>query len=910
MGRYGRGRRNTASEVFAREAHFLDSDRHIGGKCSHDSRIRDGASGNGRCDQKQLLQIDHAGDATRLHRYRKRQRRKRFGQWTHQALVLVVLTCGLSCTRHEGPQSESPQAILERVSADFRHGLLKKSQDEAHQYAEKFQLNGAEWAWKFGLIEAEAALWRGFYNDALKLLTQPRAFNESSLAIHALTLQGIAQSKLHNFDKADLGITEAERLCAAAAEKCGEVIQARGLIAHEQGKASEARQKFEASREFARAHGDAFLESTSLLNLGAVSLTQEHFDEAMDFSEAAFKASSAIGAGNVALVAQANIGWAYYMLGDGERALQMFVEKEKIAADPEIGDVFDQENELTNMGYVYMEEHKFDLAARSFQNALGLAESIGDSGDIYNALRVLARFKLLTNNTEQATEYASRAQQIARQSGNHGDELYPMLIQAQVAARRGTSHAENSIREVEHDKDCPFFLKWEAEHSLAELYELQHRRDAADREYRVALATFEAARTTVRREDIQLSFLANGWRIYDDYVHFLIEGGKAREALRWADYSRARSLAEGLGVLRRGVSVGPARLDAQDIARRANATVLFYWLGERQSYLWAVTSKKTSVFPLPPAEQIDAGVQRYQRALASLQDVLQTGNADGLALYHTLVAPAADFFEKGGSVLIIPDGSLNSLNFESLLVREPRPHYWIEDAVIRNASSLRMVSVSQADSRTALKRASFKLLLVGDPVPPNPEFGRLRNASLEMTTIGKHFAAHDLVAYAKTEATPSAYLDGGPEQFSHIHFVAHGTASRLSPLDSAVILSQPKNAKAPFKLYARDIIQHPLHAELVTISTCFGSGTRAYAGEGLVGLSWAFLRAGAHNVIGALWEADDTATPRLMDDFYDQLTKGQTAANALRSAKLGLLHSESVFRKPYYWAPFQLYTRS
>ena len=77
-----------------------------------------------------------------------------------------------------------------------------------------------------------------------------------------------------------------------------------------------------------------------------------------------------------------------------------------------------------------------------------------------------------------------------------------------------------------------------------------------------------------------------------------------------------------------------------------------------------------------------------------------------------------------------------------------------------------------------------------------------------------------------------------------------------------------------------------------------------------MGLSWAFLRAGAHNVIGALWEADDTVTPELMDHFYGELKNRQNPDIALRSAKLSLLHSTGVFRKPFYWAPFQLYTGS
>jgi len=85
---------------------------------------------------------------------------------------------------------------------------------------------------------------------------------------------------------------------------------------------------------------------------------------------------------------------------------------------------------------------------------------------------------------------------------------------------------------------------------------------------------------------------------------------------------------------------------------------------------------------------------------------------------------------------------------------------------------------------------------------------------------------------------------------------------------------------------------------------------RAYAGEGLVGLAWVFLRAGSHNVIGALWQADDASTPLLMDRLYAELQTGKTPDVALRSAKLSLIRSTSVYRKPFYWAPFQLYAGS
>jgi CHAT domain-containing protein len=75
-----------------------------------------------------------------------------------------------------------------------------------------------------------------------------------------------------------------------------------------------------------------------------------------------------------------------------------------------------------------------------------------------------------------------------------------------------------------------------------------------------------------------------------------------------------------------------------------------------------------------------------------------------------------------------------------------------------------------------------------------------------------------------------------------------------------------------------------------------------------VGLAWAFLRAGAHNVIGALWEVSDESTSQVMGSLYAGLDRGMTPSAALRQAKLSLVHSQKEFRKPFYWAPLQIYT--
>ncbi|MGA7352658.1 MAG: CHAT domain-containing protein, partial [Acidobacteriaceae bacterium] len=248
-------------------------------------------------------------------------------------------------------------------------------------------------------------------------------------------------------------------------------------------------------------------------------------------------------------------------------------------------------------------------------------------------------------------------------------------------------------------------------------------------------------------------------------------------------------------------------------------------------------------------------------------------------------------------------GVLSELNFETLLTDTTTPRYWIEDADVVSAPSLAMLAASKPSHDVGRK-----LLLLGDAVSPSPDYPELPNASVEMQQIQKHFQPQDETVFTRQQASAASYLASAPQRFSYIDFVAHGVASRTDPLDSAIILSRTAGGEDSFKLYARDIMLHPIDARLVTIAACYGGGTRTYAGEGLVGLSWAFLRAGAHNVIGALWEVSDESSPRLMDALYSGLEKGLPPSAALRQAKLSLLHAPGDFRRPFFWASFQLYT--
>jgi CHAT domain-containing protein/Flp pilus assembly protein TadD len=828
----------------------------------------------------------------------------------------------VSCSSRRDPQAAFDTTLQTLDSGDA--AAAARDAGKAHK---AFRGAGLEWAWQFTILRARAMYRQGLYDQVLTLLTaEPGAPVSAELSIRKRLLEGQAFTSLRKFPEAEEMLRETDTLCHGGQfPVCVEVASARGSLEVQEGHFAEAQVFFEHVLAVARSGDGPFLEAGALVDLSWSALKQTHFDEALDWASTARQISVGQGYAGLAQTALGNMGWAYYKLGDPEKARDIFISA-KIQAE-KLGDLADQVRWLTNVAYVDMDSGDFSVAEQSFQQSLILAKKIDSREDIINSLIALAFVSEQTGKIEDANRYADEALGMARADGNGRDVVYPLLVEGRVAARKhDAATAESAFHQVAESKDTPVFLKWEAERSLARLYEDENRPDSADSEYQTALSTFEAARCGLhQRVDRRLPFLSNAARIYEDYIHFLVAQVKTNDALRVADYARARTLAEGLGRECKA-KFAPDPLDATQVARRAGGTVLFYALGQEHSYLWAITPHQVQLFPLTANRpEIDAAVQRYRKKLEGPPEILDASN-DGSTLYKMLVEPAQDLLKKEAlakntNVFIIPDGGLNSLNFETLVPENavaktsaPQPkRYWIEDVTIANAASLGMLPASRGRS----SNLGGNLLLMGNSVAPiagadNP-YPELPNSAVQMENIEKYFPAGRRQVFARERATPAAYLNGHPENFSYIHFVAHGLASRSDPLDSTIILSRdPASNEAQdesFKLYARDIIgTHPLRAELVTISACQSTGTRTYSGEGLVGLSWAFLRAGARNVVGALWEVSDTSTARLMDNFYGELKRGRPPEGALRSAKLAMLRTNEVSRRPFYWAPFQLYT--
>ncbi|HEU5413659.1 MAG TPA: CHAT domain-containing protein, partial [Candidatus Angelobacter sp.] len=215
------------------------------------------------------------------------------------------------------------------------------------------------------------------------------------------------------------------------------------------------------------------------------------------------------------------------------------------------------------------------------------------------------------------------------------------------------------------------------------------------------------------------------------------------------------------------------------------------------------------------------------------------------------------------------------------------------------------VSVSALTRHAPSAYTPEDLLAIGDPLNESGS-PALAHAKEEIKLVSSYAPAAREDVITGNAATVSAYVLSHPERFRLIHFAAHGLSNQIRPLESAILLSP--DSENSTSLYGHDIVEHKLNAELVVISSCKGAEGRIY-GEGSVGLAWAFMKAGARQVIAALWNLDDAAAAELMKTFYDGLKSGQTPAAALRAAKLSLMKDPN-HQRPYYWATLQVYLGS
>lgn len=811
--------------------------------------------------------------------------------------IVLCLGCKTDTPSNLTPSYQGAESSFER--GDLKNAL--KSVDEGQRIVGH---GNPDSFWRFQLLKSEILIWQGRNKDALAVLTVgdvPEPSNAVLLARKCVFL-GFAESNLQQLELAERSFQAAERMSGTQSpDVMVDLLLGEGKLAALRHDPTKSELLFKHALLIATNNHQLFLSSQALGNLGVMEMRQSHYADAADLLNASLTAAQKMGAQGASLKLTVNLGLAYREMGDIDRASELFEESERSAE--RLGMVIEQTTAFLNIGAIEFVQHRFSTAERNYQQALRLARQEDNQQYAILSLNDLAEVAIEEGDLDLAEKYNEEALLLEHSIGDHDTELYSLINEADISFRkqdRGT--AERLLRSVVHDRGTGLVIRAWALSVQGRMDAQLNELEAAEKHYAAATASLEEGRRSLGRDELELSYPAKAKEVYNDYIDFLVAHNMPDKAFRVAELQRARTLTDGLGLSDSNSQTFNVA-QAERAALRLRHPILSYWIGTKASYLWIVLPDHTQLFVLPGEDRIRPLVERYRAHLVGALGGNDLADADGSELYRILIGPVERWIKPQSEVTIISDGPLCGLNFETLVVNAPAPHYWIEDVSITSASSAFLLAVGSHTRALHPSVAPRNLLLIGNPESP-PNYPPLSYAGEEIRLISEHFSKDQETVLSGKEATPAAYFKAKPAHYGLIHFVAHGTASRISPLDSAVVLSQDGSS---YNLYARDIAANRLQADLVTISACDSAGSRIYSSEGLVGLSWAFLRAGARRVIASLWEVNDASTPKLMDHLYSAITAGEEPAVALRNAKLSLLHSQTVYSRPFYWAPFVLY---
>ena len=403
----------------------------------------------------------------------------------------------------------------------------------------------------------------------------------------------------------------------------------------------------------------------------------------------------------------------------------------------------------------------------------------------------------------------------------------------------------------------------------------------------------------------------------------------------------------------------------------SQSLLLEYYLGENRSYLWAVTSTSIEIYELPNRAVIESAVRQVYELLTARNRRVKFETVDerraritraeaeyaeaARALSRMVLEPVRVQLANK-RLLIVSDGALQYIPFAAL----PGPGSLASEPL---AATNEVVSLPSASTLAVLRREVAKhkpapktIAVLADPVfsvddqrvrdsvarnnisPSNStmaaraattasraEIQRWASDSgwdgdaLSLTRLPFTRREAEAIAALVPQASRRDRLDFAANlsnatsaelsQYRIVHFATHGFLNSRHPELSGIVLSliDEKGQEQNGFLRAHEVYALTLPAELIVLSGCRTGLGKDIRGEGLIGLTRAFMHAGAARVLVSLWDVNDEATAELITRFYTRLLGADkvSPASALRAAQVSMARDKR-WSSPYFWAGFTL----
>lgn len=623
--------------------------------------------------------------------------------------------------------------------------------------------------------------------------------------------------------------------------------------------------------------------------------------------------------------------------GEPERALKTY--EDALAFYKQADDPLGEGRTLAGLGVLHLEGERIDEAREVFERAAKLAEGQKDQETLWFALWGLGSCQYASGELEKAADSLDGSLDLirSRQWKLRTDEGKVSFIESvqDVFAQLISVHLERAAIQQSAFKDALKIAEQARGRALNDLMRGRRRKHPQkEKKYRPSrFRPYEARR-------IPLDQLADSYYSPSPGVHpaaqmapgfpsdfdmpqdsplpdDLFEGGV--ESAVAIDSPRPRDLA-----------VDEETVDFDETVEVPEppplARLVFHVLADR-----------TAVFAVTPTGEVhghvvEVGEQKFVDRVAQLRTALRVdeeprsvdvmrharpAGADDTPsdpepllkdFYNTLIEPVVEKLPGEGMPLVIePHGALWLLPFSALLAPDGS---WLADKwpLLYSPSNQTLNEIRHDPDYGGPH--DLKALIIGNPTMPKVpdqeglelQLGSLPGAKKEARAIAKIFPRKRRTLWLGSKAKHSAVEEQAAE-YGILHLATHGIAYSGDPLKSFVALAESDDKDG--LLTARDVMDMSLPADLVTLSAC-QSGLGRISGDGMIGLSRAFLVAGARSVLVSQWSVSDQATAELMTAFYRGFIELDDKAIALQRA-MREVRSKDKYDHPRYWAAFLVF---
>jgi CHAT domain-containing protein/tetratricopeptide (TPR) repeat protein len=576
-------------------------------------------------------------------------------------------------------------------------------------------------------------------------------------------------------------------------------------------------------------------------------------------------------------------------------------------------------------------EGKLSQAAKLYTAAADLCARYGIPGYYGNALARLTRLYVDMGQLEKAEQSIMRGIDSNRKVGDVFVLPIRLALAADIKLRLGKrSEASELLDEATDISEAMLVnaptvtLKSSLVNFLNDLYVSQFKLAAESPE--AAFRVIEKARASATAQTIRTGREATGSESIErqlaqvQYKLFHARTSTERKNLLLQLFRTEHQLSPTL--------LGYSQQSVTDVSRpastlaaiqgflRTDETILEYILAEPASFCLAITRGGAHLYALAGRKQIEQAVDKFVGTLIRKESALGLSKE----VYRLLLDPIPEV-ELNGRYIIIPDGKLDYLPFETLVepngrfllelhtvsyatsssflqsvrnsTRAPAPVAFLGVGALRNDTWDMTVNKQQmASVRSSVKRGVFDEN--GTQLAPLP-------AGLKELLSGAELAGTSSKLLLGDRATETAFKQLQLDQYQVIHIVAHTSVDASYPDRSAIILSESNSSADDGLLQAREIRRIRLNSELVAIPACDTAVGRLEGQAGVVSLMQAFLLAGSKSVLGTLWSVEDAATESVMSRFYFYLSAGLDKGASLQRAKIDFLNRYKGQIAPFYW---------